>query len=57
MLVKTENYASVVIAVHTPEGQFESVLLQPRKGWVNTHLFGGIGVFPYWRSAASCETV
>ncbi len=50
MLVKSDRYSSLLQAVDAPPGKFESVLLQPRAGWADTHLFGGKGAFPFWRS-------
>lgn len=44
-----ENF-SVVQIVQAPEGEMKAELLTPREGWTNSHLFGGEGAFPYWRS-------
>jgi len=52
VLTLNSHHSSIIKAVQAPEGAFESVLLQPRKGWEHTHLFGGKGVFPYWRSVS-----
>lgn len=51
ILIHGGNYYSVIQAIQAPEGKFESTLLMPRKGWSHTHLFGGNGGFPFWRSA------
>ena len=44
------EYRSVVQAIQAVDGKFESEVLIPREGWKHTHLFGGIGAFPFWRS-------
>ncbi len=44
------KYHSVIQAIQGADGTFESNVLIPREGWKHTHLFGGIGAFPYWRS-------
>jgi hypothetical protein len=44
------EYCSVVQAIQAADGKFESEVLIPRDGWKHTHLFGGIGAFPFWRS-------
>ena len=33
-----------------PVGRVNVELLTPRTGWQHTHLFGGRGAYPYWRS-------
>lgn len=33
-----------------PAGRFEARLLEPRSGWMHSHLFGGHGAYPFWRS-------
>lgn len=35
-----------------PPGTFEARTLRPREGFLHSHLFGGIGAFPFWRSDA-----
>jgi len=52
ILVKSNNYTSIILAIQAPEGKFESILLQPHEGSNSTHLFGEKGVFPFWRSNA-----
>jgi hypothetical protein len=44
------EYHSVVQTIQSADGKFESEVLIPREGWKHTHLFGGIGAFPLWRS-------
>jgi hypothetical protein len=44
------QYHSVIQAIQAADGKLESTILIPREGWKHTHLFGGIGAFPYWRS-------
>lgn len=44
------DYHSWMRAVHGPAGDFDSRVLAPRAGWLHSHLFGGRGAFPYWRS-------
>ncbi len=44
------EYHSVIQAIKADDGGFESNILTPREGWKHTHLFGGIGAFPYWSS-------
>jgi hypothetical protein len=43
---------SVLRILRGPQGDLQRELLEPREGWLHTHLFGGKGVFPYWQSAA-----
>jgi hypothetical protein len=50
IVMKSEQYASVIQSIKAPSGTFESVLLEPRQGWTSTHLFGGKGAYPYWHS-------
>jgi hypothetical protein len=44
-----ENY-SLIKLINFPDGKLSFEKLKPRKGWNNTHLFGGIGAFPSWKS-------
>ena len=44
------QYYSILQTIQAADGGFESKILTPREGWKHTHLFGGIGAFPYWRS-------
>jgi hypothetical protein len=44
------DYYSVIKSIQTPEGKFEATRLVPREGWIHTHLFGGDGAFPLWKS-------
>ncbi len=50
MQINSEDYYSVIQAIEAPKGVCESRLLIPRKGWSDTHLFGGKGAFPFWHS-------
>ncbi len=44
------QYHTVIQAIQAADGKFQSKILIPREGWEHTHLFGGLGAFPYWRS-------
>lgn len=46
----TPEFASAVSQIYGPAGSVRCIELQPREGWTNTHLFGGIGVYPQWES-------
>lgn len=50
ILINGGDYYSVLQAVQIPDGKFEADLLIPHPGWSHTHLFGGKGAFPYWKS-------
>jgi len=48
--LNTVQYYSILQSVYSSNGVFNSELLTPQEGWKNTHLFGGKGTFPYWKS-------
>jgi hypothetical protein len=50
LLVKSPTYYSLMTAINTPKGEFTSQLLEPKAGWIYTHLFDAKGAFPKWRS-------
>jgi len=43
-------YQSALRVIDAPEGSLKVERLRPRTGWRHTHLYGGQGAFPYWRS-------
>ena len=51
LLIAGEDRQSRMEIVDGPAGAFAVEVLAPRPGWRHSHLFGGIGAFPYWRSA------
>ncbi len=44
-----ENH-SVMQVVRAPSSALDAELLEPRKGWLHSHSFGGRGAFPHWQS-------
>jgi hypothetical protein len=46
-----ENH-SVIEVLRAPAGELRVDILEPRQGFGHSHLFGGKGAFPYWRSSA-----
>lgn len=46
------NYYSTLQTILAPDGDVNSTLLKPRKGWEHTHLFGGLGAYCFWQSKA-----
>ena len=44
------EYRSVAQQVYGPSGTLSCIHLQPEPGWKNTHLFGGLGAWPEWKS-------
>lgn len=45
------GFHSVMRLLQGPPGSFHHDHLEPRPGWQHSHLFGGRGAFPYWRSS------
>ena len=45
------DYYSVIQSIRSPEGKFDAMRLVPREGWRYSHLFGGEGAFPFWKSS------
>lgn len=41
---------SVMQVVRAPSSALDAELLEPRKGWLHSHNFGGRGAFPHWQS-------
>ena len=52
ILIQGGDYYSILQPVETPAGNATAIVLHPREGWEHTHLFGGLGVYPSWQSAA-----
>ena len=52
VLITGGDYYSILQPVDAPAGKTAAILLQPREGWVDTHLFGGLGAYPSWQSDA-----
>lgn len=50
IVINTGEFFSVLRSVNSPAGIFEKEFLTDHDGWKNTHLFGGEGAFPFWRS-------
>jgi len=50
ILVQGGDYYSTIQTVEAPAGSVVAILLQPREGWDDTHLFGGLGAYPEWQS-------
>lgn len=50
IVINTGEYFSLLRSVNSPSGLFENEFLKFHNGWNHTHLFGGEGAFPYWRS-------
>jgi hypothetical protein len=50
IVINTGKYFSVLSSVNSPTGLFEKEFLTDHAGWNHTHLFGGEGAFPFWRS-------
>jgi hypothetical protein len=44
---RNHSYLKVLMG---PPGDLGWELLEPRQGWSHSHLFGGVGVYPYWIS-------
>ncbi len=53
--LRAEGRHSVLHAVRAPDGRLDVRVLEPRDGWRHSHLFGGHGAFPFWRSDAPVE--
>src|SRR5262249_28563820 len=43
---------SIMKVLDAPEGLLSQEILEPRRGWLHSHSFGGKGAFPHWRSKA-----
>lgn len=50
IVLSAGEYFSVLFSPCASPGLFETESLAPRDGWSGTHLFGGEGAFPCWRS-------
>ena len=50
IVISAGEYFSVLRSVNSPAGMFEKEFLTQNDGWNHTHLFGGKGAFPYWKS-------
>ena len=48
--VSAGQYHSVIKIIEGPAGELDTRFLTPREGWTSAHIFGGNGVFPFWRS-------
>ncbi len=38
--------------LEAPAGKLDAELLEPRRGWSHSHLLGGKGAYPFWKSSA-----
>lgn len=52
LVIEGDATLSSLEVLQAPEGHLEAVVLSPRPGWPSSHLFGGRGAFPQWRSRA-----
>ena len=50
--ITTGSYLSTLEVLKAPAGKIEEILLQPNPKSKSSHLFGGFGVYPEWRSLA-----
>lgn len=48
--IGSEKYHSILRVLNKIHGELSSETLIPREGWNDSHLFGGFGAFPYWKS-------
>lgn len=48
--ISGNEYHSLIQILEAADGNLSSNILNPRKGWEHSHLFGGTGVFPIWKS-------
>jgi hypothetical protein len=46
------TYRSRIKMLAGPPGHLQSEVVQPRRGWSHSHLWGGRGAFPHWQSSA-----
>jgi len=51
LLIAGDHYRSQLTVLQAPPGAVTAVTLAPRAGWSASHLFGGRGAFPQWRSS------
>jgi hypothetical protein len=49
-LIGNSNFYSMIQVLNSVEGQIKTETLIPREGWSASHLFGGTGAWPYWKS-------
>jgi hypothetical protein len=50
LLISSREYYSVIRPINSSDGMLEAEMLLPVDGWQHTHLFGGKGAYPYWKS-------
>jgi hypothetical protein len=43
-------YHSLMRILDAPPGRLTAEVLEPRRGWSHSHLWGGRGAFPHWQS-------
>ena len=43
-------YHSLIKVLDAPPGRLIAEVLEPRRGWSHSHLYGGRGAFPHWQS-------
>jgi hypothetical protein len=48
--IKTEQYFSAIMQLSSASGNLDSVSIKPEHQKYASHLFGGTGVFPIWKS-------
>jgi hypothetical protein len=52
LLISGGSNHSLMKILEAPPGQLAAELLEPRRGWSHSHLFGGRGAFPHWQSSS-----
>ena len=45
-------YHSLMKVLDAPPGRLSAEVLEPRRGWSHSHLYGGRGAFPHWESSS-----
>ena len=50
ILIRSGANRSVMRLLQAPAGELSRELLEPRRGWFHSHIFGGRGAWPYWKS-------
>ncbi len=49
--IVTKDSYSLLAQLTRIEGSAHVEIVAPRPGWTNSHLFGGAGIYPYWKSS------
>ena len=55
LILSGTTYQSGLSPVRTSEGETDYMLLEPLEGWADSHLWGGKGAYPYWKSSAKVK--